>query len=145
MYRLTIIFANVIFNFIRLERTSPTFCFGNSSYTFHKNSAAQKRDWTESRRRCKVNGSDLVSIESEKERSFLKKSIQKVKTIEYYIGLKKDSKSGEWKWISDNSRVNATGGKFPGAKDETSGDGNCAVMYKDYRKDNGLFNDLHCD
>ena len=68
-----------------------------------------------------------------------------METIEYYIGLKKDSKSGEWKWISDNSKVNAARGKFPWAKDQPSGDGDCAVMYKNYRKDNGLFNDLRCD
>ena len=31
---------------------------------FYKTSAAQKRDWTESRQRCKDTGTDLVSIES---------------------------------------------------------------------------------
>ena len=66
-------------------------------------------------------------------------------TIEYYIGLKKDSKSGEWKWISDNSKVNATRGTFPWAIHEPSGDGNCAVMYKNYRHYYGLFNDVPCD
>ena len=71
-----------------------------------------------------------------------------METLEYYIGLKKDSKSGEWKWISDNSTVNANRGRFPWARDQPDGDlgdGNCAVMYKDYRKDYGLFNDMPCD
>ena len=75
----------------------------------------------------------------------MKNTLQRMKTIEYYIGLKKDSKSGEWKWISDNSKVNASRGKFPWAKNEPSGDGNCARIYKDYRKDYGLFSDLPCD
>ena len=75
----------------------------------------------------------------------MKNTIQRMNTIEYYIGLTKDSKSGEWKWISDNSKVNATRGKFPWAKHEPSGDGNCARMYRDYRKDYGLFSDLPCD
>ena len=66
-------------------------------------------------------------------------------TIEYYIGLKKDTKPGEWKWISDNSKVNATIGKFPWAKYEPSGDGNCVNMYRDYPEDYGRFNDLPCD
>ena len=74
----------------------------------------------------------------------MKNTIQKMTTDEYYIGLKKDSKSVEWRWISDDSKVNATRGKFPWAKDEPSGDGNCAVMYKDYRLDYGLFNDGAC-
>ena len=141
-----IILVNTISDFIRLGNTSRTFVFGNSSYTFYKNSVAQKKsDWSESRQRCKDTGSDLVSIESEKEWNFLKNSLQKMKTIEFYIGLKKDSKSGEWKWISDNSKVIATRGKFPWATAEPSGDGNCAVMYKDYGNDYGLFNDWPCD
>ena len=67
-------------------------------------------------------------------------------TDEYFIGLRKDSKSEEWRWISDNSKVNATRGlgEFPWATDEPNGDGNCAVMYKNYRKDKGEFNDLPC-
>ena len=68
-----------------------------------------------------------------------------MKTIEYYIGLKKDTKSGTWKWISDNSKVSATRGKFSWAEDQPSGDGNCAVMYGNYSHASGLFNDLSCD
>ena len=67
-----------------------------------------------------------------------------MKTAEYYIGLKKDKKAGEWRWISDNGKVRATRGKFPWAKDEPNRDGNCVVMYKDYRQDYGEFNDLSC-
>ena len=75
----------------------------------------------------------------------MKNITQTRETDDYFIGLRKDSKSGEWKWISDNSKVNATKGEFPWAKDEPNlGDGNCVVMYKDYRKDYGLFNDLSC-
>ena len=142
-YRLTIIFVNTIYDFIRLGRTSRTFVFGNSSYTFYEDSVA--RHWTESRTRCKDTGSDLVSIESEKEWRFLKNEIQAMNAIEYYIGLRKNSTSGEWKWISDNSKVSVTRGEFPWAKREPSGDGNCANMYRDYLQDYGLFNDLRCD
>ena len=149
LQRLTIIFVNTISDFIRLGRTSPPLkvvrVFGNSIYTFHKVSPWQKRSWMESRQRCKATGSDLVSIESKKEWSFLKRTIQRMNTIEYFIGLENDTKSGEWKWISDNSTVNSTKGESPWAKDEPSGDGNCAVIYKDYLYDYGLFNDLPCD
>ena len=75
----------------------------------------------------------------------MKNTLQRMKTTEYYIGLKYDSKSREWKWISDNSKLNATTGKFPWAEGEPNGDGNCAVMYKDYRQDYGLFNDFSCN
>ena len=100
-------------------------------------------NWKESRRHCQDSGSDLVSIESTKEWIFLKDSIQKMETIEYFIGLKYTS--GAWRWISDNSKVNDTKGEFPWAKGEPSGDNeNCAVMYKEYRRDYGLFSDLSC-
>ena len=89
-------------------------------------------------------GSDLVSIESEEEWGFLNDTIQRTNTIVYYIGLKKDSKSGEWKWISDNSKVIAIKRKFPWAKHEPSGDGSCAIMYGQY-KHFGLFNDFPCN
>ena len=136
---------NAISDFIWLGRTSPPFVFGNSSYRFHENSATQKLNWAESRQRCKDTGSDLVSIESKNERRFLKNTIQKINTVEYYIGLKKESKSGEWKWLSDNSKVNATRGKFPWARGEPNGDGNCVVMFRHYLQNYGLFNDLSCD
>lgn len=67
-----------------------------------------------------------------------------MRAAEYYIGLKKDIKSGDWKWISDNSKVNATRGRFPWAGGEPSGDGNCTVMYRNYNQAYGLFNDLSC-
>ena len=138
------IFLNTISDFLRLGMKSPPLFFGQSSYTFHKTSAVQKLNWEESRRRCKDTGSDLVSIESKKEWIFLENITQTRETAEYFIGLRKDSKSGDWKWISDNSKVDAIREKFPWAKDEPNGDGNCAVMYKDYMQDYGLFNDLSC-
>ena len=65
-------------------------------------------------------------------------------TNEYFIGLKKDSQSGEWRWISDNSKVDATIGEFPWATFEPNGDGNCAVMFRNYRENIGKYNDLCC-
>jgi len=126
---------------LNIGRTSPSFVFGNSSYTFAENSP-QFRNWIQSRNVCRNIGSDLVSIESENERIFLKETIQKYATGEYFIGLRNVSES--WRWISDNSKVNATKGKFPWAKDNPSGDGKCAVIYRHYRDDYGLFNDLSC-
>ena len=69
-------------------------------------------------------------------------------TGEYFIGLKKDSESKEWRWISDNSKLDAikSKGKFPWATGEPSGDGNCAVMYnyRDYGENIGKYSDLNC-
>jgi len=65
-------------------------------------------------------------------------------TEEYFIGLRKDSKSGEWRWISDGSKVNATKGEFPWARDQPSGGANCAVMYKNYLRNIGTYDDLFC-
>ena len=78
----------------------------------------------------------------------MKNTTQSMTTGEYFIGLKKDSESGEWRWISDNSKVDAIKGegKFPWATGEPSGDGNCAVMYnyRDYGGNIGKYSDLNC-
>ena len=76
----------------------------------------------------------------------MKNTTQSMTTGEYFIGLKKDSESEEWRWISDNSKVDTIKGKgkFPWATGEPSGDGNCAVMYKDYAGNIGKYNDLNC-
>ena len=116
---------------IPLSKGEQHFVFGNSKYTFHGNSAGTL-NWEKSNKHCKETGSQLVSIESEKEWEFLKNTIHSFSTLEYFIGLKSDSESAEWRWLSDNSKVNATQGELPWAKREPSGDGNCAVMYKEY-------------
>jgi len=128
---------------IRLGKGEQHFVFGNSKYTFHRNSAGTL-NWEESNKHCKETGSQLVSIESKKEWEFLKNTIQSMATLEYFIGLKSDSESEEWRWISDDSKVNAIKGEFPWAKGEPSGDGNCAVMYKRFARHTGKFNDLDC-
>ena len=102
----------------------------------------QWRTSEESRLACKKTGSGLVSIESLREWNFLNNTIQTMSTKQYFIGLRKES--GEWRWISDNSTVNTTKGIFPWAKYEPSGDGDCAVMYKDYNSDYGEYNDYKC-
>jgi len=134
---------NSISDFIPSGRRKKLFVFGNSTYTFHGKSA-RALNWTESNKHCTETGGQLVSIESKLEWEFLKNTIQSMAIGEYFIGLKKDSKSKEWRWISDNSKVNATTGEFPWAKGEPSGDGDCAVMYKDFRQDRGEFSDLPC-
>ena len=131
--------------FIRLGITAQHFVFDGSSYKFHA-SSKHLQSWEESSDACKNTGSDLVSIESLEEWVFLNNIIQTMKTGEYFIGLKKNVKSGEWRWISDNSKVDATKGTFPWAKGQPSGDidGDCVVMYKNYLQDYGKYNDVSC-
>lgn len=112
---------------------------GGSNYTFLE-ASARRPSWKESRQYCKETESDLVSIESTEEWTFVKNTILTLETKEYFIGLKKDGKSKEWGWMSGNKNVDA----LHWAKYEPSGDGNCAVMYKDYRQEYGKYNDLSC-
>ncbi|XP_067028450.1 uncharacterized protein [Acropora muricata] len=117
--------------------------FDCSLYTFHD---PQYSTWEESRRLCNSSGSDLVSIEEFQEWQFLNNTLQTFGTVKYYIGLTKDKRTGLWSWLSNGKSVNATTGKFPWAGGEPyGGDGaNCATMYKDYRNNYGLFDDLQC-
>ena len=96
-----------------------------------------------------MTGYDLVSIESREEWNFLTQFIQTLRSGgEYFIGLKKDEKSGEWKWISDKSKVNAsTKEAWPWATGQPSNDPNvpenCAKMYKDEQSNYG-YDDVSC-
>ena len=92
---------------------------------------------------CKKTGlGDLVSIESKAEWTFLKNTTLNLTMAgEYFIGLRKDGRSGQWGWLSNKSTSQTV---LPWAKFEPSGDGNCAAMYKDYRGDYGKYNDLGC-
>ncbi|XP_027055389.1 uncharacterized protein LOC113682420 [Pocillopora damicornis] len=116
--------------------SSCTHVYNGSSYTFHPNNSENWNSWSYSRYLCKQTGYDLVSIESYGEWSFLNQTIQKFETKEYLIGLKKDISSGEWRWISDNSTVNATiKGVWPWAPNEPgdrSKPEKCVEMYKTY-------------
>lgn len=60
---------------------------------------------------------------------------------EYFIGLKKDDRSGQWRWLSKNNTSQTC---LPWALYEPSGDGNCAAMYRDYLADYGKYNDCSC-
>ena len=123
---------------------------GCSNYTFHQNSKTTWYDWFNSRDECKEAGYDLVSIETREEWRFLKKYIQTLRAGgEYFIGLKKDVTSGEWRWISDNSKVNAsTKGAWPWARGEPSNNPkvpeNCAQMLRDYPSNYGRYDDVWC-
>ena len=69
--------------------------FNCYNYTFHENST-EGRSWETSRLLFqKSSEGDLVSIEKEEERNFVKNVIKSLTTINYFIGLKKDN--GKWK------------------------------------------------
>ena len=83
-----------------------------------------------------------MSIESEAEWIFLNNTISKLTIAEeYFIGLRKDDQSGQWRWLSNKS-TNQT--DLPWATGEPNGDGKCADMYKNYGGNYGKYNDLHC-
>ena len=121
--------------------------FSGSSYVFYR-SDGNWRNWDRSKKICnEQSGYNLVSIESREEWNFLNQTIQKEDTTEYFIGLRKDP-TGVWRWLSDNSTVNASSkGDWPWATGEPSSDSfteNCAQMYGDYKDNYGLYNDVSC-
>ena len=103
--------------------------------------AKSGRSWDENRRSCKSQGGDLVSIETLKEWNYINSKIQKITLSganEWHIGLKKDAQ-GNWKWVNGKQ---LTIQKWQSG--EPSGDGNVAVMSKDFPSGTqGLFNDLN--
>ncbi|XP_074629495.1 uncharacterized protein LOC141887090 isoform X5 [Acropora palmata] len=120
--------------------------FNCSYYTFHENSA-KGRSWETSRFLCQNSSEgDLVSIEEEEERNFVKNIIKNLTTIIYFIGLKKDN--GKWKWLSNQTTVKSSLGQSPWAPGQPSWTpyrkDNCATIYGKYRRYLGRFSDLSC-
>ena len=101
--------------------SAPVKNFSGSSYIFYR-SKGNWYDWYKSKKICnEQSGYSLVSIESREEWNFLKQTIKKENTTEYFIGLRKDTSTGVWRWLSDNSTVNASNeGDWPWARGEPS-------------------------
>ena len=143
-------------DFSRFLQIKFTFCFtalihaffNCSNYTFHENSTATDgRNWETSRLLCQNSSEgDLVSIEEEEERKFVKDIIKNLTTIKYFIGLKKDK--GKWKWLSNQTTVNSSQGQSPWAPGQPSGKpdrkDNCATIYGKYLSHLGRFDDMSC-
>ena len=109
-------------------------CNANSCYKFVKTG----NTWDENQDSCKAKGGDLVSMETEDEWNFINSEIQQITLPgynEWHIGL---IKQGTWKWVSGKPLTIEKWQRY-----EPSGDGNVAVMSKDYPPGSqGLFNDL---
>lgn len=96
---------------------------------------------------CMNNGSELVSIETPEEYSFLKEKILAMETKEYYIGLR--NYSGVWRWISNDSTVSASKENFHWATGEPNGYKHncicqCAKMYYDTVNTKPVYDDIKC-
>ena len=127
--------------------SAPVKNFSGSSYIFYR-SNGRWYNWERSKTICELSGYNLVSIESREEWNFLNQAIQKENTIEYFIGLRKDTSTGLWRWLSDNSTVNASNkGDWPWATGEPNDENfkeNCALMYGNYKYNYGRYNDVSC-
>ena len=121
--------------------------FSGSSYIFY-GSNGNWYDWERSKAICEQSGYNLVSIESLEEWNFLNQTIQKENTTEYFIGLWKDTSTGVWRWLSDNSTVDASNeGVWPWATGEPSKghtEENCAQMYGNLSNNFGRYNNVPC-
>ena len=127
------------------EEKESNFVNNITNYTFHENST-EVRSWKTSRLLCQSSSEgDLVSIEEEEERNFVKNVIKKLPVIKYFIGLKKEN--GKWKWLSNQTTVDSSQGKSPWAEGQPSQpkqEVNCAAIYGKYRSYLGRFDDSEC-
>ena len=117
-----------------------------SNYTFHEDST-EAQSWETTRLLCQSSSAgDLVAIEEEEERNFIKNIIKKLPVIKYFIGLKKEN--GKWKWLSNQTTVDSSQGKSPWAPGQPSGRRdlkmNCATIYGKYFSYFGRFDDIAC-
>ena len=91
---LFISFSLILLSLLRSFVVCSNPSFENRLYTFLEKGGT----WNKSRDHCRSQGGDLVSIETEDERNFIKKEIQKSNDTFYHIGLEK--KAGNWTWVN---------------------------------------------
>ena len=107
--------------------------FNCSIYTSHANSGVG-RNWETSRFLCQNSSEgNLVSIEEEEERNFVKNVTKKLPVIKYFIGLKKEN--GKWKWLSNQTTADSSQGKSQcaeGQPSQLSQEVCCATIYGKY-------------
>ena len=87
-----------------------------------------------------------MSIEEENERNFVESIIKNLTAAKYFIGLKKEQLSGNWKWLTSGKPVDASRGSPPWAPGEPSGgsDEKCTTIYGIYLDNLGRLDDLPC-
>ena len=64
--------------------------------------------------------------------------------MRYFIGLRKDKRTGQWTWLSNGKSLNATRGEFPWAYNVNVEGLNCVTMSKDFDKKIGWFVNIGC-
>ncbi|XP_023249392.1 CD209 antigen-like protein E [Seriola lalandi dorsalis] len=100
--------------------------------------STMKRNWTESRKSCKAQGTDLVVIESREEQVFVNGVLKKGQNA--WIGLTDKQKEGTWMWVDDTPITT----KFwqIGQPNSYSGNQDCAEIVQDTSV--GEWNDDGC-
>ena len=97
------------------------------------------KPWSKNRKSCRRQKGDLVSMETVEEWQFINREIQKHTlqgSNDWHIGLRK--RGNKWEWVSGEPLTITD--KWQ--DNEPSGDGNHAVMSKDYPPGSqGLFSD----
>uniref|UniRef100_A0A3B4TW07 CD209 antigen-like n=1 Tax=Seriola dumerili TaxID=41447 RepID=A0A3B4TW07_SERDU len=100
--------------------------------------STMKRNWTESRKSCKAQGTDLVVIESREEQVFVNGVLKKGQNA--WIGLTDKQKEGNWMWVDGTPLIT----KFwqIGQPNSYNGNQDCAEIVQDTSL--GEWNDDGC-
>ncbi|XP_071133188.1 perlucin-like protein [Mytilus edulis] len=100
--------------------------YNNHCYYFSNN----KTTWFEAERICRNMGAYLVKVTDAKENSWIKNIIitKKVVAQNYWMGAQDQLKEGEWRWVSDQSKVQYSGWST-GEPNNYGGNEDCVLFY----------------
>ncbi|XP_057177782.1 C-type lectin domain family 4 member M-like isoform X2 [Triplophysa rosa] len=92
--------------------------------------SSEKKNWTESRRYCRVRGADLIIINNKEEQEFV---LNVTGGEEAWIGLSDSDEEGRWEWV-DGSTLTYS---FWGLREPNGGTReNCVESYRSGWNDN---------
>ncbi|XP_052071600.1 perlucin-like protein isoform X2 [Mytilus californianus] len=116
----------------RLNEKSPRCRAGWKEYKNHcYYFSSDKMTWFEAERKCRNIGAYLVKITDSSENSWIKNMITSKKVVEqsYWMGAADYLKEGDWRWVSDLSKVQYSGWKS-GEPNNSGSNEDCAHFYQ---------------
>lgn len=104
-----------------------------------------KLKWKESEVQCKMEGGNLISMETERKWEFINSKVQRIyfPPNEFHIGLKKVGQT--WTWVINNQSLTKDKWQRGGGVSEPDGHGRCAAMSQHHPEGIfGLFKEITC-
>ncbi|XP_073414050.1 E-selectin-like [Dendrobates tinctorius] len=121
----------------------PLICVTHG-WTYH--SSSNNMNYDDAQKYCREKYTDMVAIQNREEIKYLNENLP-FNAAYYWIGIRKNTKTGEWTWVGTNKVLTKEAENWaknePNNKSENKNE-DCVEMYVKRRIDSGKWNDEPC-